>query len=273
MMVLGDSAAIAAAARNDIGIYLTISGGSISVVARQQVLPAGLKGYRIAYIPGTVTHFGVYRTLGLGRLSERDIVPMAVQADQAEKAMAEGQVDAAAVYEPFTSQILDHLRGSATVARVDIYTFLAFDQSFVGRHPDLAKALLAAVYRAAKWGAASDANLHEVLGWIRQGQVDYLGSSSVGTGEPWLSQLRKETVDKPSYPMLPPDFTRADSQQHQQFQFLKDTGQVPAGARWEDLVRRVKPDVLSETIREGSRWDFERFDYSSEKLSGGERRL
>jgi hypothetical protein len=162
--------------------------------------------------------------------------------------------------------ILNHLPGASVLSRFEVNTFLLADQAFAARHPELLQAILAAVYRASRWIAQSDDHLRTSLIWISQAQVRFLGSSFIGPTEPWLGEMRKETVEVPSYPLLPLDIRETTSLTHQQFEFLVKVGLLPTGADWADLSQRIRTTVLPEVIRQGKKWETERFDYAEASL-------
>ena len=265
-VVMGDSAAIAASKTADFYLYSTISTGHISVLANQKLLPAQLKGKRVGYSAGTVTHFTVYRALVLGGLAMSDVTSIEVQAPQAQAALEKNQVDVVSVYEPFTSTILHQLPQSAIVSRNNIFTFFCLDRRFADQNPGLVDYLLAAVVRAAVWARSSEANTRTCLVWIRQEQERFVGSSVLGPQEPWISQLRRETVDTPSYPMLPKDLAEPGNLQLQQFEFMKLQGIIAKDADWTSYMARFKPELLSRIILQPDIYQTNRFDYGARQV-------
>lgn len=261
VMLMGDTAALVALQKAPLGLFLTTSTGDMTFIAKRQLLPAQLKGLRVGYIPGTVAHFGVWRALSQGDLSFADVTSVPVFADQAEAALASGTIDATSTYEPYSTSILQRIQGSTVVSRFEVRTFLLMNLEFADGHPELRQALLGAVARAARWLRASEVNTTTALNWIQAAQKRFLGSSLLGPREPWLSELRRETLENPSYPMLPQDILEETGMAYQQFGFLREVGQVPADAEWASLVPRIRWRDLSEVLRNPVGWELNRFDY------------
>lgn len=269
--LLGDIAAQVAVAAKPVDVYLTSSTGTMTFVAMRGRTAQELKGQRVGFFSGTVTHFGVWRTLSMGGLTLADVIPVQVLPDQMEAAFRDGKIDGGSCYEPYTSRILANLPQSAAIMRYETYTFLCMDRSFVSRHPDIANAILAAVYRASRWVGQSEDNMRTTLGWMRQAQIGMQGYSTMGSGEPWLGQMQRETIGNPSYPMLPQDFAADTSLQHEQFEFLKQVGLIPASLDWSGITAHVRLEALPEVVREGKAWAVERFDYAPDQLYGAGR--
>jgi hypothetical protein len=56
------------------------------------------------------------------------------------------------------------------------------------------------------------------------------------------------------------------SLQHQQFEFLKKIGRLPAQAQWRQVSERVNIRCLPEIIAQSRAWQIDCFDYAPNKL-------
>lgn len=266
VMTMGDTEALMAVQRRNVGIFAAVRQGSNAIIASHRVIPAELKGLRIGYTHGTILHYALERALVAAGLTMGDITPVSMPPDEMEAALRDGRVDAVATLEPFISIILAHVPGSAAIASSDSYTYLLADLDFAERHPEVLKALLAAVVRAARWGRQSDDNLRIALGWIRQANLQFSGESRVEPTATWLGVLHRETIDNASFPMLPSNARQDLSLQHRQFEYLKKGGFLPAEAEWRQIRDGFHMEMLPEIIRRGQAWQIDHFRYAPNRL-------
>jgi len=266
VLVQGDIPALIAMQQRRVEIIAVCSLGYNAIVANHTVTPSELKGQRVGYPVGTASHFALERTLQSAGLTMKDIVSVPLQPQEMEAALLSHRVEAVAVWEPLVSAILTHVPGSAIISKSDTYTFITASLDFATRHPAILKPVLAAILRAARWGRQDEENLRLNLRWDRQATLRFAGDSDVEPTAKWISRLRQDTIDNPSFPMLPLNFCEAGSLHHQQFEFLKKIGSVPASAEWQEVCRRVDTQLLPEVIGESQTWQIDRFDYAPDKL-------
>ena len=111
--------------------------------------PASLKGKRIGVTLSTSGHFVLDAFLNRQRLSERDVTVRNLRPDEFAGALARGEVDAIATWEPFLGALLAQLDGNGTVFYgEDIYEIpynIAGARDYVERHPELMKKVLRAL--------------------------------------------------------------------------------------------------------------------------------
>lgn len=124
------------------------------IVARRDrgiVTPAGLKGKRLGVTIGSSGHFVLDAFLSRQHLAPGDVTMHNLKPEQFADALARGEVDAIATWEPFLGSLLAQL-GSNGVAfyAEDIYEIpynLAGTRAYVARNPELIKKVLRALAR------------------------------------------------------------------------------------------------------------------------------
>jgi hypothetical protein len=266
VMVLGDIPSLIAMQQQRVGIYALCSQGYNAVIANRWLIPAELKGLSIGYPAGTAAHFALERTLQSANLSIKDITSIPLPPEEMQAALRCQRVQAVAVWEPFITTILEQVPGSAVISSSDTYTYIAIGRDFAKRHPAQLKAVLAAMIRATRWGKLDEENLRTSLQWDRQATLEFTGKSLVAVDANWISRLREDTLDHASYPMLPLDFSNDQGLQHQQFEWLKKTGTLPADAEWQKVCACFNLQLLPEVIGDSQHWKIGSFDYAPAKL-------
>lgn len=113
--------------------------------------PAGLKGKRIGVTIGTSGHFVLDAFLSRQHLAPSEVTMRNLKPDEFAGALARGEVDAIATWEPFLDNLLTQLGGNGAVFYgEDIYEIpysLVGKRDYVERHPDLMKKVLRALER------------------------------------------------------------------------------------------------------------------------------
>ncbi len=266
LMFMGDFPALVAMASRPVCIVAITSHGYDTIIASDMRTPKDLKGLRVGYPPGSSARFTLERMLDVAHLAFADIVSVPLQPRELEAALRDHRVDAVIAWEPTASRILANVPDSHPAFRSETITYAAMDLDFCARQPQLQKALLAALLRAARWGGEDEQNLYAGLGWVREAELDYTGKSAIVADRKWVTILRQEGIDSPSFPMLPRDLSEPGRRFHRQFQWLQGAGRLAATQDWTCIQSAIDFTVLPGVIREGTKWQVDRFHYCSDKL-------
>ena len=264
VMILGDIPVFMAMNQHRIGIFALCRQGYNTIVANRKITPNQLKGLRVGYPTGTTAHFSLDRTLQAASLTIDDITSVPMPPDQMEAAFRANKIDAIVSWEPTASAILA-IPGSAMVSSSQGFSYIAMDLGFVTRHPRIQQAILAAIVRAVNWAKQDEKNIRTSLHWDRDAAINFFGKSPVEDNDQWIGLMRKETIDNPSFPMLPINFIVERGVQYQQFEFLKKIGSLPATADWKKIINSVDTGLLPKVIADRN-WHTDRFDYAPDKL-------
>lgn len=123
------------------------STGNDKVIVREGINAiADLKGKKVAAEEGTVDHFLLLLGLKKAGLSPKDIQFVPLETGKAAAAFVGGQVDAVAVFAPFTTQALKRSGSKELFSSKNfpgaISDHLVFTRKFVNEHPDQVQALV-----------------------------------------------------------------------------------------------------------------------------------
>ena len=145
---LGDTiSSIAGGADQVIVLVNDNSTGNDKIIARSGINSiADLKGKKIAAEEGTVDHFLLLQGLKKQGLTAKDIKFVPLETGKAAAAFVAGQVDAVAVFAPFTTQALK-LKGSKEIFSSkdfpgSISDHLVVSRKFLTEHPEKVQALV-----------------------------------------------------------------------------------------------------------------------------------
>lgn len=152
-------------------MFAAMSGQPVSVVAsiftaekdhgivgrrdRGIVTPASLKGKRIGVTLGTSGHFILDAFLNRQKLSTSEVKMRNLKPEELSAALVQGDVDAAATWEPFLGTSLAELGANAAIFSgegiYDMVYNIAGTRTFVVSHPETIKKVLRAAIRGARF--------------------------------------------------------------------------------------------------------------------------
>lgn len=145
---LGDTVSSVAGGADQVVVLVNDnSTGNDKVIVREGINSvADLKGKKVAAEEGTVDHFLLLQGMKKAGLSPTDIKFVPLETGKAAAAFVGGQVDAVAVFAPFTTQALK-LDGSKELFSSkdfpgSISDHLVFTRQFVSEHPDQVQAMV-----------------------------------------------------------------------------------------------------------------------------------
>lgn len=126
------------------------------------VSPASLRGKRVGVTMGTSGHFVLDAFLNRQMLAASDVTMRNLRPEEFSAALARGEVDAVATWEPFLDMLLKQLGGNGTsFYSEDIYEIpynIAGSREYIVRHPETLKKILRALIQGAHFcSAAPDA--------------------------------------------------------------------------------------------------------------------
>ncbi len=128
---------------------------------------ADLKGKKVAAEEGTVDHFLLLQGLKKAGLSAQDIQFVPLETGKAAAAFAAGQVDAVAVFAPFTTQALKRSGSKELFSSKDfpgaISDHLVFTHAFVNEHPNLVQAMVNSWFATLSYIKANPAKATEIM--------------------------------------------------------------------------------------------------------------
>jgi NitT/TauT family transport system substrate-binding protein len=131
------------------------TGNDKIVIAEQIKSIKDLKGKKVAAEEGTVDHFLLVQALQRAGMSIKDIQFVPMETSKAADAFAAGQVDAAAVFAPFTTKALKRPGSRELFSSKDfpgsISDHLVFNRKFVNEHPEKVQAIVNSWFETLKY--------------------------------------------------------------------------------------------------------------------------
>ena len=144
------------------------SNGSDAIVASTDIQsPTDLVGKRVAFEKGTVTEFFLSYILQQFGHTLEEITPVQASAEECLRLLKKGEIDAAAIYEPYLSQILEleqhHIVFSSKEAPGLITDVLTLRKDFIDEYPKATLKLCRAYFRAVDFLHQKPEEAHSIL--------------------------------------------------------------------------------------------------------------
>lgn len=257
--MLGDMPTLLAAARGDVWVVGLVKQTTTALVARDNLVMSRLAGKRIGYVEASSAHLTILQGLAAAGLSEQSItlVPMGV-ADMP-TALQNGEVDAFAAWEPFTTMALGNSPHHQIVFRGSSSDYFVINRSFASKSPQAALQLIAGYVRAIHWMRASRANLEQAARWALAETAKFSGDTRTLTVAQATGITRRELLDVPSAPALVDD--GGPPRLKAEFEFLQRLGKLPPGADWSKVDAALAYDGLNSVMHDPRRFKLHQFDY------------
>ena len=166
---LGDTvSSVAGGADQVIVLVNDNSTGNDKVIVRDGINSvADLKGKKVAAEEGTVDHFLLLQGLKKAGLSAQDIQFVPLETGKAASAFVGGQVDAVAVFAPFTTQALKRSGSKELFSSKEfpgaISDHLVFTRKFVDAHPEQVQALVDSWFATLDYMKANQNKSYDIM--------------------------------------------------------------------------------------------------------------
>ena len=166
---LGDTVSSMAGGSDQVVVLVNDnSTGNDKVIVREGIATVtDLKGKKVAAEEGTVDHFLLLQGLEKAGIGAKDIQFVPLETGKAAAAFAAGQVDAVAVFAPFTTQALKRSGSKELFSSKDfpgsISDHLVFTRKFVTEKPDQVQAFVDSWFATLDYIKANQAKAYEIM--------------------------------------------------------------------------------------------------------------
>jgi NitT/TauT family transport system substrate-binding protein len=143
------------------------SNGADGIVAKKEIWsPADLKGKKVAWAPGTTSHFFLTQVLKDSGLTTKDLDHVAMSSDDAGAAFAAGKLDAAVTWEPWLSKAKENPNSKVLISTkekpvIEDVLFIR-EEALNGRKEDVEK-FLRACFKAIDYWKAHPSEGNEII--------------------------------------------------------------------------------------------------------------
>lgn len=257
--LLGDMPTLLTASTGNVWVVGLVKQTSTAIVAKGVTQVRELAGKRIGYAELSSAHHTLLQGLASAGLQEGQVTLVALRVDDMPDALARGDIDAFAAWEPAPSVALARSPVNRIVFRGLSSDYFVIEREFAKRNPEAARVLTAGFLRAIEWMQRSQRNVEKAAAWVlADGQAFSGKAPSVGIAQV-VAITRREILDIPSAPAIP--LSPENFPLRNEFQFLSKLGKLPEGARWENVQASFAYDGLARVLGEPRKYQTSTFEY------------
>lgn len=256
----GDMPALSAASKIDIIVPLCLQEGNASIVSAERLLANDMKGKRIAYPFGSISHYFILDLLHSAGISENQVKLIPMEVTSMADALHNKEIDLFSAWEPIVSLAKKQYPSLFIDHRTITTGYLYFSEDFVVRHRDAVYHILAAAIRAINWMKADRRHLISACKW-NINQIEKLtGQKSMLTEEEIASLAEKDISYHFSAIIKQVDF-QPNSRLHSEYRFLKKINIIPSTSKWEDVCEAFDHQMIITIIKQSEKYRIMEFDY------------
>lgn len=258
--LLGDMPTIHAASLGHVWVVGLVKQSTSAVVASGAAQVRALGGKRIGYVPASSAHYILLQGLASAGMGERDVVLVPLAADLMPGALARGEIDAFAAWEPAPSLALAGNARNRIVFRGLSTDYFVIGRAFERRAPEAARALVAGFARAVEWLRGPQRNADKAARWARADGAAFSSEAGAPTPAQIVAITRRDLLNVPSAPAMPAELSDPATLKNE-FDFLRQLGKLPGEARWNQVAAAFGYDGLARVLSEPRRYALRVFDY------------
>lgn len=250
--IIGDMPTLKMASEGHITVMSLFHKGSVSLVSRDIYRARDLKGKKVAYPYGSISHYYLLKLLKENGMSENDIRHEPMDTKDMLDAMENKKIDAFTTFEP-TATIYTKIDPTLhTIHRsFSSYGFFNIRKDYGERHKDAVKAVIAAQIRAITWLTESNKNINMASLWMAEESakiariplVKYIKELNSISAENISGNIDIKSI-VPSAELLKPG-----GDINNEFEFLKTIGFIPKDRKWEDATRHFDTHTAGDVIK------------------------
>lgn len=257
--LLGDMPTLLSAASGQVWVVGLVKQTSTALIARDNMVAGQLAGKRIGVVEGSSAHLTVLQGLQAAGLTEQQVQWLNLGVGDMPQALEDGQLDAFAAWEPYTTIALNRNPRNHVVFRGASADYFVLSRAFARQQPLAALQLIAGFVRALAWMRASQGNLEQAARWAMAESAAFSGVAPALTSAQVRAITRRELLDVPSAPTLLDD--GGPPRLKAEFEFLRRLDKLPAAAAWAQVEAALAYDGLATVQSDERRFKLRTYDY------------
>lgn len=259
--LLGDMPTLLSTVQGKAVIVGLVKQTSTAVVGRNIASVAELAGKRIGYVDSSSAHHTLLSALNSVNLKEHQVKLVKLPVADLPDALAHGQIDAFAAWEPAPSVALSENSANRVIYRGLTSDFMVLDRKFIKQCPDQALQLIASFVRAIEWMRRSRSNLEQAALWVKLDSEAFSGKAMTLPVAHVVRITHKEILDIPAAPSIPGRLSTPPLKD--EFEFLAGLGKLPPDAKWQFVAEAFRYDGLAQVLKEPHKFQISVFDYAN----------
>lgn len=261
----GDMPALTVSSNFDIIIPVVLKKGNVSIVSDRPMLTNDMKGKRIGYPFGSISHYFLLDLLRDAGIEENRVKLIPKEVTSLAAALHNNEIDLFSAWEPIVASALKQYPEFFVTFRRISTGYLYFSKKFASKNPETVNHVLAAVIRAVAWLKSERKNLLLACQWNIVEMEKLTGEKSILDAEEIADLALKDILRYNSkYSIvLSEDDTQINSLLHAEFRFLKEFNKIPIGSEWDKVSKSFDRNLILEIYKQPKEYNLNEFDYDT----------
>jgi ABC-type nitrate/sulfonate/bicarbonate transport system substrate-binding protein len=264
----GDMPALSASSKVDLVIPVRIQKGNASIVSAKPMLTNDIKGKRIAYPLGSVSHYFLLKLLQSAGVGENEVTLIPMDVSLMPAALHDQKVDVFSAWEPLVASAMKQHPEFFIPYRQITTGYLYFLNDVANRDRETVSHILAAAIRAIKWLKSDRDALVSACQWNITEMERLTGETSILTARE-IAQLALQDILRYSslYSsiVIKKENTRINDILHSEYTFLRALGQVQDSRTWEQVRKGFDDSLIVEILNNPEKYHLNDFSYDISK--------
>ncbi len=257
----GDMPAISAASNFDVTIPIMVQKGFDSIITRKLMVVRYLRGKRIGYPFGSISHYTLLNTLYASGITEAEVDLIPMEINELSDALFNKQIDAFCAWEPAaTEALIEHPEFFRNFQNTTS-GFLYFKSDFSNKYPAETKHIISAVLRAIKWLKSDNENLLTACKWSIESSESFTGKKSILTVEELANLALLDILQLLGIPTVNPEDLKPNGKLYEEFQFLLKLNKIPAETEWIEVKNSFNVQLLKAVLANRKQFMIDEYDY------------
>ncbi len=258
----GDMPTLIAVSELNVEVVAVVQEGFTSIVANKPIMVSDLRGKRIGFPQGSLSHYALLKALSTSGIPTSAVTLVLMDIDEMPAALESGTIDAFSGWEPAPTISISKSMQNHIVQRTMGWGFLYFSPTFSEDHPEIVRLITASSLRALNWMQQDDANLLQASQWALEAEREFGGDESKLSAKEYSELIREDILAAALYPHLPERDLAPGGRIWEEFQFLKDEGLILENVSWATILSHFSLSIIPEILAKAQVYELDFFQYS-----------
>jgi len=262
----GDMPALSAAAILDLVIPIKLQMGQASIVSAKPMLTNDMRGKRIAYPLGSISHYFVLDLLQDAGISQDQVTLLPMDVSAMAGALAKGEIELFSAWEPIVASAIKENPGLFVTYQNSTSGYLYFRQAFIESHEDVSSYILAAVIRSIKRMKNNRPFLRQACQWNLAAMESLTGQKINLTANELAALAQKDILQ---YTTLINAIVISDLELQEnnrlniEFEFLQLLNEIPLATAWAGVRSSFDNHLILSILNNPKKYRTDEFNYQT----------
>lgn len=259
----GDMPALSIASVFDVVIPIILQKGNVSIVSNKPMLSDDLRGKRIAYPYGSISHYFLLELMQSAGITENMVELIPMEISSMATALNNNDIDLFSAWEPIISSAMKQYPEFHITYKKITTGYLYFSATTYNDNPDFAKQILSAVIRSISWMKNSRENLLLACEWNLEEMEELTGIESVLNAVEIAEIAKADLIGYHSkYSVVIKDkYIRKNSTLYNEYEFLSELNKDGEYSSWKIIAKLFDNNLVTEILEHPEDYRLNEYDY------------